>query len=334
MTGSVAQHHVGLHQGGGQVVPGPRIHGAAAGGLELAGVRRGAGRLDGGHAFGVEGDGQLLGLLEGAVDHRQVPDVVLQEVARRQGARLAGAHQHGALLAQVIEELAGQLDGGEGHAHRTLADLGLGAHPLAGAEGALEGPQQAGARFLAGPRQAVGVLELAGDLGLADHHALEARRHAVQVLDGLDALQVPRVVGEEQLRVGADAGQRLAQHGLDAVAGRDLAVDLGAVARGDRQHGHAALGLGQRLHQGHRVRLVQVGALAHLRRGVAVVDGHRKQRCGPAHRPPPACSEQVQAWVTAMGHISETWAFSCRCRKSWKLGTKCCTRPMVTITTT
>ena len=110
-----------------------------------------------------------------------------REVRGHQFDHLAGADEQHADLAQVLEQLRRQPHRGGGHADRMGADLGRGAHLLGDRERALEQLVQRRAQRAGLVGLAHGLLHLAQDLRLAQHHRIEpggdaegvARRGAV-----------------------------------------------------------------------------------------------------------------------------------------------------------
>ena len=124
----------------------------------------------------LEEAGHFDGALVGAVGDEDVGRARAAQVAGGQFGHLARAHDHDRAVVERAEDLARQLDGsvadGDGH----LADAGIGADAFGDAECAGEQafqPSADGPGVLGG---GVGVLELAEDLRLADHHGIEARR--------------------------------------------------------------------------------------------------------------------------------------------------------------
>jgi hypothetical protein len=109
---------------------------------------------------------------------------------------------------------------------RAAADVGLAADPLRGREGAVAQARHERARGLGAAGDAVGLLHLAEDLLLAEHHRVEARGDAEEVTDGVGAAALVQVrrrlagaIGEEPSR---GLVRPLARHvDLDPVAGRD-----------------------------------------------------------------------------------------------------------------
>ena len=88
---------------------------------------------------------------------------------------------------QILEELPGQAHRRRRHADRMGADLGGSAHFLGHGEGALEELVQGGAQRAGGVGLAHGLLELAQDLGLAQHHGIQPAGHPEGVPRGVAA---------------------------------------------------------------------------------------------------------------------------------------------------
>ena len=88
-------------------------------------------------------------------------------------------------FSKLGEHGLGHRHGGGGDRHGVGADLRLGAHALGDREGRLEQAVQHRAGRAGVLRGAVGVLELAEDLRLAEHHRVEARGHRERVVHGL-----------------------------------------------------------------------------------------------------------------------------------------------------
>ncbi len=210
--------------------------------------------------------GDLLGPLGAAVEHRQLLRPLVGEVAEGLLGHLAGPdHQH-LLVVEPLENLLGEVGHRHaGNAHAALLDARLPGDPAGGLQGGLERRvgQRAGRRFLGG--RLVRLLHLGEDLRLAEHHAVEARRHLEQVPHGRAvgllvqapfnfALVEPVELGEEPRDLGARRhravlGRRIQ---LDPVAGRQQhRLDLG-VAAAELGQGGAGLGVAKRQSLPHR----------------------------------------------------------------------------------
>ena len=120
-------------------------------------------------------------------------------MARRQLRHLTGAHNHDGAVRKRSEDLARQLHGRIADGNRHLADACLGAHPFGHTEGAGHQAIQPAAERAAILGGSVGGLELSQNLGLADHHGIQAGGHAEQMVDGIAAF-VPVKVRGDRLR--------------------------------------------------------------------------------------------------------------------------------------
>ena len=84
--------------------------------------------------------------------------------------------------------------------------------------------------------QLVGLLELAKDFRLAEHHRVDAARHAEEVVDALRfKVRVQRMTGSRgnAVKVAQELFQRLAKHGITLPC---RGINLHAVAGGE-DHG-------------------------------------------------------------------------------------------------
>ncbi len=131
--------------------------------------------------MGAELFGQLAGPLQGAVGYDDTLDALVVQVPRHQADGLTGADQQRLAAVQIGEDLLGQADRGEGHRHRVLANGGIGAHGLGGAEGGLEQTPEQRPDGAGLTRHGVGRLELAENLRLAQHHRIQPAGHAHHV---------------------------------------------------------------------------------------------------------------------------------------------------------
>ena len=116
----------------------------------------------------------LLGRGQGAVDEVDPVGALGREVTAEQLARLTRAHHDDASSSQVPEGALGGVDRDARHAERALAEARLGAHLLPRGQGLLEQrPEQGagGARLLG---ELTRTADLAEDLGLPEHEAVEA----------------------------------------------------------------------------------------------------------------------------------------------------------------
>ena len=133
--------------------------------------------------------GDPLGAARAAVRDDHAADLLRVQVARRELDHLAGADQERRVPLEAREHAPRELDAGGGDRDRARADRGFRAHALGDGEGGLEQAieQRAGrARLL---RRAVGVLELAEDLRLAEDQRVEPGGDGERVAHGV---RVPR----------------------------------------------------------------------------------------------------------------------------------------------
>ena len=190
---------------------------------------------------------QRLRVFERAVGDDQAPHARFGEMPRGELDRLAGADQQHAGLAEIGEHALGEPHRGERDRHRIGADARVRAHALGDRKGLLEQAFERRAQRLRVARERVGVLDLAEDLRLAQHHRFEPGRDAEQMAHGIGVrVQVKELVealAGQLMMVLQPVGRRR------LVAALDRAIELGAVAgRKDRGFAHARLGreLGQR----------------------------------------------------------------------------------------
>ena len=219
--------------------------------------------------------GERPRLLRRSVGHE---DPVRPQIAQRLGrqrAHLAGAHQQHGAIPQVSEDLLDQFHRDLGDAAGAPGDLGLAADPLGGGEGPVAEARHERSRALRGGGQAVGLLHLAEDLGLADDHGVEAGRHAEEVTDRVPArvrVEVPFGVGGPLQEEAARLLERLPVHvALDPVAGGDHHGLAHAGPPGQAGHGVLELVAAER------------DLLAHRHRGALVREPHQVEFPAWAH---------------------------------------------------
>ena len=112
--------------------------------------------------------------LVAAVGDAQDADALAAQDPRGHLAALARAHEHHPALGERAERLAGELDRRRGDGHAGPRDPGAGAHAAAGAERvAHQAVEERPARARLA-RELVGAAQLTEDLGLAEHHRVEA----------------------------------------------------------------------------------------------------------------------------------------------------------------
>ncbi len=183
-------------------------------------------------------------------------------------AHLAGADDQHRLVAEMIEHLADVIDRRTGDGHVPPGDARFTADALGHLAGVLKQRVQERPHGGGLGCRLVRLLDLAGDLALADDQAVEAGRHAEQVAHGV-GVAVRVQVRRDLLRRD---GVELTEEGYDRLRQARLAgqVQLDAVAR--RQDDRLALQPGgdcqQRLRQ---LVAVEGQALAQLDRGAMVV---------------------------------------------------------------
>jgi hypothetical protein len=242
----------------------------------------------------VPGDGRcvhLAGKGRGAVE-APVADAqrarVLAQAARRGLRHLARAQQEDDALVQIAEDVPSQVDRDARDTHRAGADGRLRAHPLRGRERPAHAATEHALERPGGDGGVVRLLHLSEDLRLAEHHRVEARGDAEDVLHGLVPLPLVQVRFERG-GVGNPAvpGELLADRaaGLDHRAIALLArerEDLDAIAR--RQEHRLRQLRAIRQPREHRREHVAAGreALAHL-------DGGRSVREADDENQDPAC---------------------------------------------
>ena len=137
---------------------------------------------------------------------------------------------------EIPEDFFRERDRRVAHRHGAFAESRLGSHALADGERAVEQAVGQRAGVLEGARRREGVLHLPQDLRLADHHRVQAGRHAEGVADGLGVeVRVEDRLdgGEVETAVAAE----VAEGHRARLAGRvGHAVDFHTIAR--REHDH------------------------------------------------------------------------------------------------
>ncbi len=209
----------------------------------------------------------MLGAIVGAIGDKDGFRAVGEQMARRQFAHLARAHQIHVLALQRSENLLGQFHRDRGHRHRRRTHGGFGAHPLGHGESA--GQQQIELRVhrAHSAGRGIGFFHLSQNLRLAHHHGVQAGSHAKQVTDRLALavfIQVRLVVGGIQLKVIAQKTAQvhraifgLGQHFHPVAGGEDHSFFHAGMPRQPPQRlGQPRLGDGQALAHFHRRGLV------------------------------------------------------------------------------
>jgi hypothetical protein len=161
-------------------------------------------------------------------------DAAGSQCLRGQLAVLTRADHEHAPAGQVAEHVGRELDGHRGHRHPRAIDPGLRAHALAGGERRAEQPVADRAGGPLDERQLVGALHLPLDLGLADDHRVEPRRHREEVprrLAPAQGVEGAEQLGGAQLGLAREdrEGGALRLHGI-----RRHQVELRTVAGGER----------------------------------------------------------------------------------------------------
>ena len=181
----------------------------------------------------AEFGGQVQRPVVGAVGDEHGARAFLGEVADAGLAHLARADDHHRLLGKVLVENAlGQLDGDAADGGRAPANAGLRPNLFGRLQRRLEQPvghAPGQLRFLG--RQ-VGLLDLAGDLGLADHHRIQAAGHREEMLHGLGPFLDVKVGG----KINVARRELLEEPVHVAVDLRGHAIDLHPVAGGEQNH--------------------------------------------------------------------------------------------------
>ena len=96
---------------------------------------------------------------------------------------LAGADDQDGLIVEVVEDVAGDVDGDARDRELAAAQPRLVAGPLGGAQGPLEGGMEDRPDDPPAGGGLVGIADLAEDLVLAGHQALQAGRDAEEMAD-------------------------------------------------------------------------------------------------------------------------------------------------------
>ncbi len=195
------------------------------------------------HGRTVELARELDGAIERAVREHQRADAVRLEMPRDELRHLARADQHRGLVRERLEDLQREVDRDRADGDAPRRDAGLGAHALRDRERLVEDAVEDGAGRARLGGEVVEALQLAEDLRLADHHRVEARRHAEEMADGVAVVMDEEMLREGRRRDAALAREELADrpgYGIvvapererfDSIAGRDERRLLHAVDR-------------------------------------------------------------------------------------------------------
>ena len=181
------------------------------------------------HDLTAEAFGERARAVGVAVGDEDRAGALARECLRGELARLAGAEDDHVAVAERAEQRGREVDGDGGQAHAAGADRGLRAHELAGRERGREEAVDERARDPRGERRLVRAPHLSLDLGLAEHHRLEARGHAEELARGV---AVARRV--DRARRARSAGSRRAVRAARAARTRP--------SRGRRRPGRSRCG--------------------------------------------------------------------------------------------
>ncbi len=203
-----------------------------------------------GHRPPAQFIGQRHGLVMRAIRHQDAAGAAREQ---RAGGLLAGvsrADDHYVAVAQPAEDLLGQF-----HRHRAdrdaaALDVGCGADVLGDVERALEGLVQPPASMAGLEGEVVGLLKLAEDFRLPEHHRVQAARDFEQMVQALRLAPGVYLVGQRVAVVMA-ADQKVPEGG-DGPGRLQLRhrVDLNAVAGGQNHRFVRYAGGAQRLERG------------------------------------------------------------------------------------
>lgn len=221
--------------------------------------------------------GQRHGAAHIAIGDDDASDALGVQVPGAQADHLAGADQERGMVVKIGEDAPREVGCDGGDRYRLRADEGIGPDPLGGGEAAGEQSIQSMPDMAVLERERVGLLELAQDLGLADHHGVEARRDAQQVAH--------HGVAGEPVKTAVEFGARhvpIAAQPVDdgrVIIGSE--VDFGAVAGGQQ---YQLLHGGLRTQIGQRPRHIACGignAFTHRHGGGGVIESDaEKGHCG------------------------------------------------------
>src|SRR5712691_8629072 len=194
----------------------------------------------------------------------------------------ARAQEEDGLAVEPREDLLRQLDRGERDGHRMPRDLRFRPHPLRNGERLGEERVKRGPDRLARLGERERILHLAQDLRLADHHRVEARRHAERVTNRLpigvrieDRLHGGRLHTAMSAELTERGGARLTGHVGDGVHLDPVARREDEDLTDDARRGDVAEQLAQLV-------FVDGELLPELHRRVAVREASDEER----HQPP------------------------------------------------
>ena len=236
---------------------------------------------------------QLFAALQGSVGDHDRFGLARRKMGRTQLDHLAGPDKQDPDLREVFEQLARKPHGRGCHADRMGADFGGRAHLLGHGKRTLEHLAQGGAQGARLFGRTHGVLQLAEDLRLAQHHGIEAaghtegvaRRHAVFEGVGMGAQHC----GRNATRLGQPVQRRL-QFGVFTGT-----IDFRPVAGGDNC----------------RFRLTGQGLAQSVQRGLDLFGGEREpaaqieRRGGVVDAEGPDCHS---VWFARIIKFQPPWA--------------------------
>ena len=170
----------------------------------------------------------------GSIGHHDAHGPLGAEVRQAEVDHLARANEQHRGLGEVSEDLLGELHPGRRHRDRVGTNLSGGAHFLGHGEGPLEEVVQVHAQAARLVGLSGGLLQLAQNLGLTEHHGVQATGHAKDMSHGLGLGVLVEVMNQFpglHLRALCKPGQGLLTRRLGLGRGQ---VELGAVAGGDQ----------------------------------------------------------------------------------------------------
>ena len=134
------------------------------------------------HGAPTQGGSQRFGSAEGAVGDEKFHQSTRMQAPRDVFARLTRTEQKGTAGGKVAEVRGGKAGRGRTDGNGPATDLGLTAHLLGRPEGVLEKPVEHRGSMAGTKGGCIGVFDLAEDLGLAEHHGIEAGRDAEKMM--------------------------------------------------------------------------------------------------------------------------------------------------------
>ena len=221
--------------------------------------------------------GQRDGAADVAVGDDDASDALGVQMTGTQADHLAGAHHERGVFAKVAEDAPREVGRNGGDRYRLGADERVGSDPFGCGEAASEQPIQPMADMAVFEREAIGLLELTQDLGLADHHGVQS---------GCDTQEVAHHgIARQPIQAGVEFGARhvpiAAQPVDDRLVVLGAKIKFGAVAGGQEHHfldRRLPAGVGQ------RPRHIACGigdAFPHRYRGGGVIESDaEKGHCG------------------------------------------------------